>query len=135
MRRRPAVSALYITWCRSPSWKRPARGSVIKYCKIDRERSRRPRCWRWNRLGAVWTRRNSTASSKFTRARDSLPKQPRESCHSWKSARQYGDEVKWEVVMPRFMAGHQVITPRQVESKMSQTGHLEGYWIVRIRGR
>jgi hypothetical protein len=37
--------------------------------------------------------------------------------------------------MPRFMAGHPVITPRQVESKMSQTGHLEGYWIVRIRGR
>jgi Enoyl-CoA hydratase/isomerase len=83
-----------LTWCRSPSWKRPARGSLIKYCKMDRKRSRRPRCWRWNRLGAVWTRRNSTASSKFTRARDSLPKQPKDSCHSWKSARQHGDEVE-----------------------------------------
>jgi hypothetical protein len=45
-------------------------------------------------LERFWTRQNSTASSKLTLGRDNLPKQPKGSRHSRKSARRSGNEME-----------------------------------------
>ena len=65
-----------------PSWKRPVRGSLINSCRTARKRFRRPKRSRSSRPGAVWTRKNSSVSLKFTLERDNPPKQPKGSCHS-----------------------------------------------------